>query len=332
MRLQAICRSPTGWEEVDDLDTILRLRRDPTRLVWAEADVTGATEGDVRSLASGFGLDELAVEDALEARQRPKLETYPGHLLVILYQLDEIADQLEPRQIAAFIGQGFVIVLHHGAGRLITEARSRLHDEEQEALTVDRLLHSLLDSTVDDYEAKAAELGEEIEELELQALEVARAGARDARDLPSQYRLYTVKQQLSMLRRFALPMTRSLERLANPDGSSGEAPDESELRFRDVLDHVLRLAGQMRSIDELATGVLDLTRSIQADTLNDVNKKLSGWAAIIAAPALIVGLYGTNYGLVPTKSWGNWGFVFVVVLMVASAAGLYAFFKRRRWI
>src|SRR5205807_3198353 len=115
----------------------------------------------------------------------------------------------------------------------------------------------------------------------------------------------------------ALPLGQSLERLAHTDA---DEPEEAELRFRDVQDHVLRLGAQVRSIDELASGVLDLTRSIQADTLNDINKRLTGWAAVIAGPALIVGLYGTNYGLLPSKSLGNWGFVFVVGLMLASAA------------
>ena len=134
-----------------------------------------------------------------------------------------------------------------------------------------------------------------------------------------------------MLRRYALPLAAALGQLAHAHGDAAMS-DERALQFRDVEDHVIRLAEKVRSIDELATGVLDLTRSIQADTLNDINKKLTGWAAVIAGPALIVGLYGTNYGLLPTKSWGNWGFVFVVGLMVASAVGLYSIFRRRRWI
>src|SRR5205823_2100788 len=121
-----------------------------------------------------------------------------------------------------------------------------------------------------DYEAKTEDLADEVEELEMQALQAARAFDRDdpePTELPSQYRLYTVKQQVAMLRRFALPMSRAVERLAH---TGAAAPEESELRFRDVEDHLLRLAAQVRSIDDLATGVVDLTRCIQADTLNDV--------------------------------------------------------------
>ena len=333
MQLTALCRSAGGWDEVDDVRKILELRRDPRQLVWAEADVSGAAEDDVRDLAAGFALDELAIDDALNPRQRPKLETYPGHLLVILYELDEVEDQLEQRQVAAFVGQGFVIALHHGATRLIREARRRVAAVEEETPTVDTLLHSLVDATVDDYEARAEDLEDEVEELELQALAAARAADRDEdSELPSQYRLYTIKQQLSMLRRFALPMGRSIERLEHTGREAdGEPPEESELRFRDVEDHLLRLAAQVRSIDELAGGVLDLTRSMQADTLNVVNKKLSGWAAVIAAPALIVGLYGTNIGLVPAKM-GGWGLLFLAGLCAASSGAIYAVFKRRDWI
>jgi len=334
VQVHALSRSDGDWDEVGDLAKVLELRRDPDRLVWVEADVSAATDESIRSLSSGFDLDPLAVEDALAARQRPKLETYPGHLLVILYQLDEVDEQLEAKQIAAFVGRGFVIVLHHAADRLVGEARRRVQLEGEERVTVDRLLHALLDAAVDDYEQKAGALGEEVEELEMRALTAARALARDesADELPDQSRLYMVKQQLSMLRRFALPIGRALGQLAHATADAAAAPDESELQFRDVEDHVLRLADQVRSIDELATGVLDLTRSIQADTLNDINKKLTGWAAVVAGPALIVGLYGTSYGLLPTKSLGNWGFLYIVGLSVVAGVVLHTFFKRRRWI
>lgn len=330
MQLTALCRSRDGWDEVDDLQKILELRRDPQRLVWAESDVSDATEDDVRDLMSGFALDELAIEDALDARQRPKLEPYPGHLLGILYELDEIEDQLEGKQVAAFVGTGFVIVLHHGADRVLREARHRLTSQPTDGLTTDALLHVLLDTVVDDYEATTEQLGEEVEDLEFQAITAAqhRNGART--ELPSQYRLYTVKQHVSMLRRFALPLARSMERFAPSTGD--EALEATARQFRDVEDHLLRLNAQVRSIDELATGVLDLTRSIQTDALNNINKKLSGWGAIIAAPVLIAGLYGTNYELLPGQSWGAWGFLFVVALMIMSSTVLYVFFKRRDWI
>src|SRR5436305_3968582 len=337
MDLHALCRGPgEGWQEVEDLEKVAGLRRDPQVAVWAEADVRGASEADVRALAAEFALDPLAVEDALNPRQRPKLETYEPHLLLVLYQLDEIEDQLEPRQIACFAGGTFVLLMHHGADRTVDEARRRLEAGGPETASADRMLHVVADVAVDDYESIANDISDEVEELEAQALDVARAGTRTTRDvqrsMPSQYRLYTLKQQTSMLRRFALPLSLALQRIETASEPVAVS-DEAEKLFRDVNDHVLRVQAQVRSIEDLSQGVLDLTQSVQADTLNEINKKLTGWAAIIAAPALIVGLYGINYHLLPQPTFlGAWGFVMVLGLMGAASLTLYLFFKRKGWI
>ena len=95
---------------------------------------------------------------------------------------------------------------------------------------------------------------------------------------------------------------------------------------------MLRIGAQARSVEELADAVLDLTRGVQADVLNEVNKRLSAWAAIIAVPTFIASIYGTNYKLLPSPSLGALGFVYVLGIMAGSAAALWLFFKRRRWI
>jgi magnesium transporter len=342
MQLQALCRSPeSDWTEVEDLSKVAELRRDPDVVVWAQADVGGATEADIHGLSAEFALDELAVEDALNARQRPKLESYDPHLLMVLFQLDEVDDQLEPRQIACFAGETFVLMLHHGADRLVGEVKRRLEAAGPEVASADRMLHIVADVAVDDYEAIATEISDEVEALEGQALDVARAEERTTKEvqgsMPSQYRLYTLKQQTSMLRRFALPVSLALQRIQAQRGiqDRGEPlaiSEDSEKLFRDVDDHVQRVSAQIRSIEDLVQGVLDLTQSVQADTLNEINKKLSAWAAIVAAPTLIAGLYGVNYQLLPFARIGAWGFVFVTVLMTASSVSLYLFFKQKGWI
>jgi magnesium transporter len=343
MQLRALCRTGgADWAEVDDLSKISELRRDPGVTVWAEADLSGAGREDIRALAQEFALDDLAVEDALNPRQRPKLESYDPHLLMVLFQLDEVEDQLEPRQIACFAGGSFLLMLHHGADRLIGETRRRLEAGGPEIGSADRMLHAVADVAVDDYENIATGISDEVEELEGQALEVARAEERTTKEIqgsmPSQYRLYTLKQQTSMLRRFALPVSLALQRIQAQRGV-GERPEplpvprETQKLFRDVDDHVQRVSAQIRNIEDLIQGVLDLTQSVQADTLNEINKKLTGWAAIIAAPALIVGLYGINYKLLPFPDFfGRWGFLFVLGLMAGASLSLYALFKRKGWI
>ena len=333
MQLQAWCRPVAGdWEEVGDLTALAELRRDPKTLVMAQADVSGA---DLRGLAVEFGLDPLALEDAMNPRQRPKLDSFEGHFLLVLYQLDEVEDQLEPTQVASFVGEDFVLVLHHGADRLMEEFRRRLDEARSEDFGTDRLVHLLVDAAVDDYEEITARLAEEVEALEEKALAVAKARESDEDDpipeMPSQYVLYTLKQNVSMLRRFAIPASQALERALSLDDPRILGPDTEPL-LRDVHDHTIRIEAHVRSIEELLQGVLDLTQSVQADMLNEINKKLTGWAAIIAAPALIVGLYGINYTLLPKPSIGAWGFVIVVTLMAMTSASLFLFFKRKDWI
>lgn len=336
IELHALCRGPSeDWREVDDLTKVAELRRDRQVAVWAEADVRDASEPDIRTVASEFELDELAVEDALNPRQRPKIESYEPHLLLVLYQLDEVEDQLEPRQIACFAGESFVLLLHHAAERLISEVRRRLEASGPEAATPDRMMHAVCDVAVDDYESIANDISNEVEELEGQALKVSRAEERTAKDvqrsMPNPYRLYTLRQQTSMLRRFALPLSTALERM-EPKSGSVTVSDETEKLFRDVYDHLARVSAQIESIEALHQGVLDLTQSLHADTLSEINKKLSGWAAIVAAPTLIAGLYGINYTLLPLPQLGYWGFVMVTGLMILSSLWLYLFFKRKGWI
>jgi magnesium transporter len=331
-----MCRTASGsWQEADDLAGLSGLRRGPDTLTWAEIDISGQSLDALRGVATEFGLDPLALEDAVNARQRPKLEVYSRHRFLVLFQLDEVDEQLEPRQLGCFLGDGYVLVLHHGADRLVEELRGRLDKARGEPLGVDRLVHLLIDAAVDDYEAIASGVGAEVEDLEGEALAVARAHERSDDDfegeMPSQAQLYTLKQNTSMLRRFAIPAGRALERLL--DGELADDADE-DVRplLRDVHDHSVRLEAQVRNIEELAQAVLDLTRSLQADILNEINKKLTGWAAIIAVPAIIVGLYGINYQLLPRTSVGAWGFVFVLGLMLACGGALFAFFKRKDWI
>jgi len=329
-----------GWADGPDVVVAADRSRTDGGFSWVEVELPHEDPERVREVAERFDLDPLAVEDALNPRQRPKLETYEWHRFVVLDQLDEEDDQLEARQIACFAGPRFLLILHNGAGRLVGDGRKRLQQVEPDDLDVDRALHALVDAVVDDHQRIADRLEIDVEDLEAQALRVSRRSvsnaARNAEDLPSQPMLYAIKQQVSMLRRYALPLNGVLEALqagaeAELD-ADGDGDDRTDLLFRDVHDHVLRIGGQIRNVDDLATAVIDLTRSVQADMLNEVNKKLSAWAAIIAIPTLIASVYGTNYKLWPDPDIGSRGFVGVVLIMFGAGAALWLFFKRKRWI
>lgn len=326
--LLAVCRSKEGWSRVDDLETLSDLRSQEGTLLWAEADVADLTDADVATIAEEFDLDPLAVEDATTARQRPKLEAYSNHLFMTLHQLDEEEGQLEPIQLAFFIGPRYVLTIHHGAQRVIEASKQRWRDlENGEAQGPAHLLHTILDVVVDEYQIYADAAEEEIEDLEDLSLTVQQA--RIQRTI--QRKLYSVKQRISRLRRYALPAERVVDGLLETEEMLGYLPDDTKNLFRDVKDHVKRMDAQLRSVDELAQGVLDLVRGEQADALAVQGRKLSAWAAIFAIATLIAGVYGMNFQLVPDEN-SIFGFWFAVALMVGICIGLYIWFKRRRWL
>lgn len=319
--LMAICHSAEdGWTEVEDLDRVSDLRQTHGVLLWAETDVETLTADDVATIAEEFDLHPLAVEDAVHTRQRPKVEVYENHLFVVFDQLDLVRDQLEAQQIACFVGERFVLTLHAGAARSIAVAKKRWARAQQElGQGPAYLLHTLLDSVVDDYQKLADDLELTVEELEELVLEQP--------GVPVSRQLYAVKQKVSRLRRYALPVARVLEGVKSHPGT----PADALAHFGDVHDHILRISDQVRNIDDLSQAVLDLTRAEQAYSLNEVTKRLTGWAAVIAVPTFIASVYGMNFELVP-KSGQLFGFWFALALMTVSAVGLYAYLKKREWI
>lgn len=326
--LVAIHHTPgEGWREVGDLSIISSLCEQSGERVWAEADVSSLTKEDVATIAAEFGLHELAVEDATGAKERPKLEEYEHHLFAVVHELQARDGQLEPVQIACFIGTRYVLALHAGADRTMAETRRRLR-----AATTDLwggsafLMHTLLDTIVDDYQRIADELEEDVEGLEEELLADPRS--------PAQTRLYTVKQREARFRRFVLPVSRMLASVVEQGsiGSSIRLVDtDFGAYFRDVHDHTLRVADQVRNIEDLADALIDLVRVEASNAQNEATKRLSGWAAIIAIPTFIASVYGMNFDLVPADG-ERFGFFFALSLMVSAAASLYVFFKRRGWI
>jgi magnesium transporter len=323
LMLRALTLADQGWVEVDDLARISDLLQESGALVWARADVADLDEKAVATISEEFGLHPLAVEDALSERQRPKLEVYDTHLFTVMHQLDTINEQLEATQISCFVGQRYVLTLHHEADRTIDEATKRC---QRAAKPEDRgpsfVMHALLDTIIDDYQAIADQIEHEIEQVEDRVLHDFRA--------PVQGELYSIKQRLSRLRRYAVPGERVLATVVEP-GRFQLITGRTAEYFRDVHDHTLRIIDQIRNVQDLTDAVFDLQRAEQANEMNDVTKKLTGWAAIVAVPTFIASVYGMNFDLIPNEG-DIFGFFFALALMTGSGVGLYGFFKRRRWI
>jgi magnesium transporter len=312
-----------GWVEVDDLDKMSELIKTPGMLLWADADIATLTSHDIAVIAEEFGLAALAVEDALHPRQRPKLEAYETHLFAVVHQLDTIDDQLEASQISCFIGRRFILTLHAGGSRSLDETRARcIRSKKLADQGVSFFTHALMDVIVDDYQAIADKLEEDIEELEDTALKDPNA--------PLQSELYALKQKLARLRRYVLPGERVLAIVLEPDRFNLITKRTGEL-FRDVHDHSLRIIDQIRNVDDLVNAVIDLQRSEQAAEMNQTTKRLTGWAAIIAVPTFIASVYGMNFELIPNEG-ELLGFWFALGTMLVSGSSLYVYFKKRGWI
>lgn len=320
--LQALTYDDDRWVVVADISSISELVA-AERLVWAYADVGHFDQHDLDTIQEEFGLHPLAVEDAVQLRQRPKLEAYENHLFAVTHQLDEVDDQLEARQVACFVGKHWVLTLHEGADRTLKEATSRCMRIPK---PVDRgpsfVMHALLDTVVDDYQKIADELENEVEDLEekLLAAPTTEAGKQ----------IYSVKQRLARARRYVQPGSRVLASFVESNQQT-MATSETAAYFRDVLDHLLRITDQHRNVEDLTDALIELRRNEQASTQTDITKRLTGWGAIIAVPTFIASVYGMNFKLLPREaSFG--GFYFALAGMVASAIGLYVFFKKRDWI
>ena len=323
--LMAVCHSADkGWEDVENLDSLSDLRTERGNLLWAEADITNLAPEDISTMAEEFDLPKLAVEDAIHSRQRPKMEKYERHMFFVFHELYEEEGQIEQRQISCFVGEREVLTLHDGAVWTLTAAKQRWNKAQEEQLGEGPayLIHTLMDVIVDDYQDIADRLEDEIETLEDIVLHEPTA--------PVQTQLYNVKQRTARLRRYVLPLRRVLEALLSIEFRD-EIPQETRELFRDVQDHILRIGDQVRNIDDLADAAIDLRRASEAASLNDVTKRLTGWAAIIAVPTLISGIYGMNVGIFPDAGSrpAFWG---LIIFMLIETIFLYVYFKRKEWI
>ena len=322
--LLAVCHNADdGWVDVGDLDRLSDLRGRHGNLLWAEADIATLTEEDVQTIGEEFSLHTLAVEDAMHLRQRPKIDVYENHLFLVMHELNEQDGQLEAAQIACFIGPRYVLTLHEGANRTLEEAKERWRQQSAEfGGGSASLTYTLLDVVVDDYQRIADKLEAEVEDLE----DIVLAAPLS----PVQHQLYSLKQRTARLRRYVFPLQRVVDALLSPLNEQ-QIPRETHDLFRDVQDHVLRISDQVKNIEALDEAAIDLRRSAQAESLNDATKRLSGWAAIIAVPTLVTGVYGMNLGLWPTVG-SRWGFIAVLAFILVLCAFLYSFFKKRDWI
>jgi magnesium transporter len=292
-------------------------------LVWL--DFCSPQDSDLAVIAEELSLHDLAIEDAVSRHQRAKLDRYPDHLFLSAYdvRLDMDNGELQTLEVSAFITPNALVTIRDDPQVDVDALLERWDDNpDLSNQGVAFLLHGLLDLIVDRHFDAVQSLDDGIEELEDLLFDDT------PRDQQVQRRSFELRKSLVLLRRVVLPMREVVNTLLRRDLKIVD--EKMAPYFQDVYDHVLRATEWTESLRDLVTTILETNLTIQGNRLNLIMKKLTGWAAVIAVPTAITGYYGMN---VPYPGFGReWGFVVSVIILIATAGGIYYAFKRRDWL
>lgn len=304
--------------------TVLKHLRELGEEEFAWVRLDSPTERELADLTEEMGLHPLAVEDAVQAHERPKGERYGDVLAVALRTLwyIESVSEVETGEMMVFLGPRFALTVRHGRADPAAEAARRLAaDPEVSSFGPAAVLHAVLDVVVDSYTDAAAEVRTDLTELERCVF----SSSRD--DVTEQ--IYTLKREVLEFRDAVRPLVPVVREFVA--GSRSQWPRGALPYFRDVADHLHRADTEVRSLDELLNSVLDAHLARVGTWQNDDMRRISAWAAIFAVPTVFTGLYGMNFQHMPELHWA-FGYPSAVGAMVAASALLYRSFRRNGWL
>ena len=309
-------------------DTALALNGEPRAPAPAGMfDWVGLCEPDSDEMARvsrQFSLHPLAVEDALNPRQMPKVDVY-GRCLFIVARTAELGDgeEIVYGQTALFLGPDFLITVRFGSSRAHHPIRHKLEaNAERLAEGGDYVAHAILDFIVDGFLPILDRFEEAVQAMEERAI--------DSFPEPSTIRrIFRLRRQIRRFERIAGPMQEVCERLATTDLLNIDAA--AHVWFRDVLDHVRRALTRMRGLKETLASIVETASLLEQHRQGEMTRQLAAWAAILAVPTAIAGIYGMNFEFMPELHW-RYGYAFVLGLIVSVCGGLWWRFKRIGWL
>jgi len=309
-----------GDVAIADISEVLK---EPGRFVWV-----GLHEPDDEMLAEiqqEFSLHDLAVEDAAGAHQRPKLERYGDSIFVVLRtaHTDASTGGIEFGETHLFVGANYVVSVRHGGTLPFADVVARC--EANPDLMVKGpvfVLYSIMDFIVDQYFPLVDTYEDKLAELEDNVFQQI---------LPRETteRVYQLKRDLIEVKRAIAPLVDVCNRLVR--GDVPLVPEDSRVYFRDVYDHVIRINEMVDTLRELLSAALEANLSLVSVSQNEAMKRLAGWAAIVAVPTMIAGVYGMNFKFMPELDW-YLGYPVALTVMVGACAFLYYKFKRSGWL
>ena len=294
----------------------------PGCFVWVA--LRDASDAELEEMREEFGLHPLAVEDARHGHQRPKIEEYGDSLFAVLKTVEVAGDELKVGEIDVFAGRNYVLSVRQGSERGFTDVRSRA-EREPDLLKHGSgyVLYALMDAVVDRYAPVLDAVVEKLESLEEQLFT---AGASPRASIEA---LYYVKQQLTQLKHVAGPLLESTGRLFG-----GRVPAVClglGEYFRDVYDHLVRLNQSLDSARDTVSTAIQVTLALITIGESEVTKRLAAYAALVAVPTMIAGIYGMNFQHMPELSWA-FGYPVVVGLMAVIDIYLFIRFRKAGWL
>ncbi len=306
-----------------DLGGIKGALQQPDRFIWI--GLHEPSEETLRKVQEEFCLHELAVEDAHCAHQRPKIEAYGDALFIALRTAQRNAEtgRVEFGETHFFVGAKYLVSVRHGSSLAYTDVRARCEAKPQLLRKGPGFaLYALMDAIVDQYFPLVNTLEEE-----LQTLEDRIFGETFSRDTTAQ--IYSLKRDLLEVKRSVSPLIDICNRLMRIDFEV--ISEDTRPYFRDVYDHALRINEMVDILRELLTAALDANFSLISISQNEVTKRLASWAAIIALPTMVAGIYGMNFKTMPELNW-DYGYPVILALTVAACVFIYSRFKRSGWL
>jgi magnesium transporter len=318
-------RLPGRWTHDGALAEV---RRRDNGFVWI--GLHEPDEEQITGIADVFGLHELAVEDAVQAHQRPKLERYDDMLFMVLKTVCYLGNSspraeheiVETGEVMVFVGTDFVITVRHGDHSGLREVRRKLEeDPEQLALGPAAVLHAIADRVVDTYLEVTEAIEDDIEEMERQVF--------SPRSSMDSEQIYVLKREVLELRRAVVPLSAPVRKLT--EGYSSLVPHEVRQYFRDVDDHLNTATERIAGFNELLTTLVDAVLAKITMRQNNDMRKISAWVAIITVPTMIAGLYGMNFDDMPLLH-NPAGYPLVIAITLLICLVLVRVFRRNEWL
>lgn len=303
-------------------DVWQQARKEPDAFVWV--GLHDPTQDELGHIARELSLHPLAVEDAVKAHQRPKLEVYDDGLFVVLktVRYDEPSQQIDLGDVMLFLGDRFVVTVRHGEARALGGVRRRLERDPELLCTGPfGVLYVISDAIVDDYTEISIALEDDIGEVEEAVFSPDRANVAA--------QVYNLKRETIEFRRAVRPLVEPLSRLAA--GHGDQVPEHLRPYLRDVADHAVRVADQVDAFDDLLASVLSANLAQVGVQQNNDMRRISAWVAIVAVPTMIAGIYGMNFEHMPELEW-RFGYPLALTVMAACCLALFRAFKRSGWL